>query len=185
RATGDRDDAGIGGVELDWLAVGIDWLATGDCGDTDICGVELDWLATSDYDDTGFLGVELDWLATGDRDDAGIGGVELDWLASICVWTWTSAPSKSRAAAQSDLELLPIETLYNFAQTCKRIERALRKYLYQKQGERLLHWAASAGKRVPAQRAIQVWSDSIGTTNGIPMLETAIENGARFVVDRP
>ncbi|OAA40906.1 Ankyrin repeat-containing domain protein [Cordyceps fumosorosea ARSEF 2679] len=122
-------------------------------------------------------------------------------------------------------KLLPIEALYNFAQTCKRIERVLHECLYQQQGERLLHWAASAGKRVPAQRAIQYkqhidvnfvqsgktalaqaiakqeWYygdfasvtelllehdciDLTDATNGISMLETAIENGAHPVVDR-
>ncbi|KAM3447356.1 hypothetical protein MY3296_008826 [Beauveria thailandica] len=69
-ATGDRDDAGIGGVELDWLAVGIDWLATGDRDDAGIRGVELDWLA-----------IGIDWLATSDYDDTSIRGVKLDWLA--------------------------------------------------------------------------------------------------------
>ncbi|KAK8145406.1 hypothetical protein G3M48_004465, partial [Beauveria asiatica] len=82
-ATGDRDDTGIRGVELDWLA-------TGDRDDAGIGGVELDWLATGDCDNTGirsvkldWLAVGIDWLATGDCDDTGIRGVELDWLASI------------------------------------------------------------------------------------------------------
>ncbi|OAA45083.1 Ankyrin repeat-containing domain protein [Cordyceps fumosorosea ARSEF 2679] len=72
--------------------------------------------------------------------------------------------SKNRGQSLSDLppelllhlaRLLPIADSYSLAQTCKHIEGVLHTYIFQHQGERLLHWAASSGRPALAQKALK------------------------------